>query len=66
VSVGSGYYTVIITVTTGDPATSTQPGYSIKATAVNAQASDTQCATFTVDQSGTQSSTSAAASTCWR
>ena len=67
VSVGSGYYTVTITVTAGDPTTSpvTQPGYSITATAVGGQANDTACATFTVDQTGTQSSTTAPASTCW-
>lgn len=67
VSVGSGYYTVTVTVTPGDPTTSpvTQAGYSIVATAVGTQASDTACATFTVDQTGTQSSTSSAPSTCW-
>ena len=68
VSVGSGYYTVTITVTTADPTQSppVQAGYSIVATAVGTQASDTSCATFTVDQTGTQSSTpSGSTSTCW-
>jgi type IV pilus assembly protein PilE len=71
VSVGSGYYTVTITTTTGSVSgtTVTQPGYSIVATSTGTQAKDTDCATFTVNEKGTQSSTNAAASdstsTCW-
>lgn len=71
VSVGSGYYTVSISLTAADPTATPpkQPGYSIVATATGPQANDTDCATFTVNQSGTQSSTNAASSdsssTCW-
>ena len=67
VTVGSGYYTVTIVVTTGDPTKTpvVQPGYTLTATATGPQASDTQCAKFTLDQTGTQGSSSAAASTCW-
>jgi type IV pilus assembly protein PilE len=58
--VGSNYYNVSVTV--GNPATT----YSIKATPINSQASDTQCATLSVDQTGLQSSTgSATTATCW-
>jgi type IV pilus assembly protein PilE len=59
--VASGYYTVTVkkTVTaTG------QPGFTILATAVDTQAKDTACQTFTLDQSGAQTSTPSATG-CW-
>jgi type IV pilus assembly protein PilE len=58
--VGTGYYTV--TVTTPPTATG-QAGFRIVAAAAGVQTKDTQCLTFTVDQSGAQ--TSAPTTTCW-
>ena len=65
-SVGSGYYGVEITVSAGPPAT-----YTIKATPVTGkgQEKDTQCASFTVIQTGKQtardSADTDASSKCW-
>jgi type IV pilus assembly protein PilE len=71
--VGSGYYNVTIPPpTAANPATvpPTQAGYAITATAIGNQASDTTCATFTVDQTGTQSSKNTGGvdttATCWK
>jgi len=53
-SIGGGYYTVSVTaapVAGNVPAT-----FTITATAVNTQLKDTQCQTFTVDQTGKQAS----------
>jgi type IV pilus assembly protein PilE len=60
ITIGSGYYNVSVTVPT--PTT-----YSITATAINSQASDAQCQTLSVDQTGLQSSTptTTPAATCW-
>jgi type IV pilus assembly protein PilE len=58
--VGSGYYTV--TVTTAATAAG-QAGFRIVARVAGTQAKDTQCQTFTMDQTGAQSS--APATTCW-
>jgi type IV pilus assembly protein PilE len=58
--VGSGYYSVTVTT----PANATgQAGFLIVATATGTQAKDAQCQTFSVDQTGTQ--TSAPSATCW-
>jgi type IV pilus assembly protein PilE len=63
ISVGSNYYNVSVTIPT-PPALPTT--YQIIATAINSQASDAQCLTLVVDQTGLQSSTgSAPAATCW-
>jgi Tfp pilus assembly protein PilE len=51
VTVGSGYYQVSGTI--GIPPVA----YSITATAIVAQASDTKCAALNIDQFGSQSST---------
>jgi type IV pilus assembly protein PilE len=60
VNVGSNYYSVSVAV--GNPPTT----YVITATAINSQASDGQCLTLFVDQTGLQSSTGTApAATCW-
>jgi type IV pilus assembly protein PilE len=60
ISVGSGYYTVSASVP--NPSVS----YVVTATAIGIQASDTQCATLSVDQTGAQTSTGGAtSSTCW-
>jgi type IV pilus assembly protein PilE len=67
--VGSGYYNVAIVAVAANPATvpPTQAGYTITATAIGLQASDTICSTFTVDQTGTQTSTgSGTVKTCWQ
>jgi type IV pilus assembly protein PilE len=72
-SVGSGYYQIdapIITAATvsSSAATAVPATFQFTAEAINAQAKDTQCAKFTIDQSGLQGSlnSSAAASTgCW-
>jgi len=57
-AVGSGYYTVTVTT----PTTAT---FKIVATATCTQAKDSQCLTFSVDQTGLQTSTPAAPATCW-
>lgn len=67
--VGSGYYNVAITVVAANPANvpPTQAGYTITATPVGIQATDTICASFKVDQTGTQSSTGTGTqATCWQ
>jgi type IV pilus assembly protein PilE len=68
--VGSGYYNVTIPPpTAANPAAvpPTQAGYTITATAIGIQASDASCQTFTVDQTGTQTSTGTApVATCWQ
>jgi type IV pilus assembly protein PilE len=66
--VTNGYYSV--TVTVPDPAyLGAGPSFIITATAVGIQASDTTCATFTVNQIGKQVALSSAAvdnsTTCW-
>jgi type IV pilus assembly protein PilE len=66
--VGSGYYNVAIVVVAANPANvpPTQPGYTITATPIGIQAKDTICASFTVDQTGTQTSTGTGSlKTCW-
>lgn len=58
-SVGNGYYTINVTnVAVGPPST-----YTATATAVASQAKDTECATFTITQTGVQTSTGGG--TCW-
>ena len=62
-NVNNGYYSV--SVQAPDPA---QPGvtsFIITATAINAQASDTACATFTLTQTGVQGSAPGTPATCW-
>ena len=64
--IGSGYYN--INVVSPDPAqaVATQPNYLITATAINAQASDLQCTSLSVDQTGKQTSAGTApVATCW-
>jgi type IV pilus assembly protein PilE len=52
--VGGGYYTVSVTA---PPVVGTAPAkFLITATAINTQLKDTQCLSFTVDQTGQQSS----------
>lgn len=69
-SIGSAYYTVTVTTTAAAP-TATPPtsaGFKIVATTANTQVKDKQCATFTIDQTGAQTSTdstSAASTNCW-
>jgi type IV pilus assembly protein PilE len=61
----NGNYTIAApTITVADPTTTppTQPSYTITATAVGAQANDTACATFTINNLGVQTATS---TTCW-
>jgi type IV pilus assembly protein PilE len=69
ISVGSGYYTVVVTVP--DPNfTGTGPSYVITATAAGGQTGDTSCASFSVNQIGQQSSldssSASSTSTCWK
>lgn len=69
VAVGTGYYQVSITNVS---ATANPPTYTLTATPVTGkgQENDTQCASFTVDQTGTQSSLDSSGnnstSTCWQ
>ena len=65
-NVGSGYYQVSICVATGAPpcAGNGTSGniFTLTATAVGAQAKDVSCATFTLDNTGTQGGTN---TSCW-
>jgi type IV pilus assembly protein PilE len=72
-TVGSGYYQVSLSnvnaATASSVTTAATPAtYLFTATAINAQAKDTQCATFTVTQTGVQSSYNSggtATTGCW-
>ena len=57
ITVGSGYYTIALSNN------GTGQAFTFTATAVSTQAKDTQCATFSVDNTGNQSATS---SWCWK
>jgi type IV pilus assembly protein PilE len=63
ITVGSGYYTVSATVT------ATTFTFTATPTAGTSQVSDTQCATFSVDQTGRQTAADSGANnttdTCW-
>jgi type IV pilus assembly protein PilE len=67
-AVGSGYYTVTVTVTAAaapvGATPATQAGFQIVAKPTGNQAKDTQCVTFTIDQTGTQAS-SPSTTGCW-
>lgn len=68
ITVGSGYYQVSVTVTAAAPP---QPAtYTITATPIGAQADDTDCASFSLNQTGKQtvldSGGADATATCWR
>ncbi|MDB6047204.1 MAG: putative 4 fimbrial pilE-related [Gammaproteobacteria bacterium] len=71
-SVGSGYYTVTVTFTAADVTTAppTQATYTIKASAAGIQAKDTDCASFTVQETGKTSSLNSAGTDstalCWK
>jgi type IV pilus assembly protein PilE len=56
ITLASGYYTIALS-------NSTAATFTFTATAVGAQAKDTQCATFSVDNTGNQSATDP---TCWK
>ena len=65
--VGSGWYSVLVSVTAALPPGPLSPGgtpakYTITATAIGQQVADTACATFSVDSTGQQTATSP---TCW-
>lgn len=64
-TVGSGYYSVSVTA----PAGANPPTFTITATAINSQTADSQCASFTVDNTGRQSSLDSggadSTTTCW-
>jgi type IV pilus assembly protein PilE len=57
ISVGSGYYTINLSNN------GTGQAFKFTATAVGAQANDTQCAAFSVDNTGNQQATDP---TCWK
>jgi type IV pilus assembly protein PilE len=60
ITIGSGYYSVNIAVP--NPPIS----FVVTATAIGSQAQDTKCATLSVDQLGSQTSTGTeTAATCW-
>jgi type IV pilus assembly protein PilE len=71
--VGSQYYRIeaptIVAATAGNITTAATPAkFLFTATAINGQAKDTNCAQFTIDQSGTQGSLNsggAASTGCW-
>lgn len=54
----NSYYQITITASSSS--------YTLTATAINSQANDSECATFTLDQDGTKGSSTANATTCWR
>lgn len=54
----NNYYQITITASSSS--------YTLTATAINSQANDSECATFTLDQDGTKGSSTANATTCWR
>ena len=67
ISVGAGYYQVNVGVTAAAPPNPAT--YQITATPIGSQAGDTQCASFTVDQTGRRSALNGsgvdATQTCW-
>ncbi len=66
ITVGSGYYQVNIGNVAAATAT-TQATYTLTATAINSQAADAACTTYTIDQGGTQGSTgTATVADCWK
>ena len=65
ITLGNSDYTISapVVVAANNAATPPTPAsYALTATAVNNQAKDTSCATFTLDSKGVQSATS---TTCW-
>lgn len=64
-TVGSGYYSVNVIA----PAGASPPTFTITATPVGSQTADTECASFTVDNTGKQSaldsSNGDSTATCW-
>jgi type IV pilus assembly protein PilE len=67
--IGTGYYQVTVCVATvapcGNSSATTGNVFLVQATPVGSQASDTQCASFSVDSTGVQSATGTSAGTCW-
>ena len=63
--IGSGYYTVSVTLTAPQPAATPPvlPGFKITAKAAGAQLKDAPCQSFVVDDVGTQ--TSLPSTECW-
>jgi type IV pilus assembly protein PilE len=66
-NVGSNYYNILVNKTDPQAPTALLPAgtpatYTMTATAINSQAKDTSCATFTLDSTGKQTATSA---NCW-
>jgi type IV pilus assembly protein PilE len=54
----NGYYTISVVTSSAT--------YTLTATASGSQASDTDCQSLSIDQSGLKSSTASSADTCWR
>lgn len=66
ITVGSGYYTVTVTVPDPNQAAVTPTTYIITATPIGSQKNDTACTTLTLNQLGVQGSTgTGTAATCW-
>ena len=64
IPIGRGYYT--LSVTTVTPTATVAPSYTITATAVGTQASDTACGNFTLTNTGLQGVTGTATpASCW-
>ncbi|HXQ63673.1 MAG TPA: type IV pilin protein [Steroidobacteraceae bacterium] len=63
VTVGSGYYQVTVAVVAG--VAGTPATYTITATPLGTQVSDTQCTSFTLTSTGVQSATGTNAANCW-
>ena len=68
-SLASGFYKIAVSnVNAGTAGTATTAGtaatFTVTATAIGAQASDTQCATLVIDQTGAQTSTGGGTN-CW-
>jgi type IV pilus assembly protein PilE len=70
-SVGSGYYTVLVSKTDATAPTTALPGgtpatYTMTATAIGSQLSDGSCTAFTLNSTGAQGASPGTVATCWK
>lgn len=65
---GQSYYSLNVTsviAASGSGATAVPPGFTAQAVPIGTQAADTTCATYQIDQLGTQTNSSGATPGCW-
>jgi type IV pilus assembly protein PilE len=65
VTIGSGYYQINIAPPVAGT-TTTVASFTIQATPINTQVSDTGCTSFTIDSTGNQSATGTDSANCWK